>query len=419
MSESSTEGLLYPAMHKFYSALMSLEKFHQGNDFFDNITYLDAFFSEYRNITFVLQKILKNTIYESKYEELRDKYLVNELGKWFIAERNKVLKEHPFNLEKRILVTVFFQKDSKVLVDDIFTISDDKKYSELMESLRVFFSKLNLVEVYFSVEFSFFEINRKEELFDDLKTGIQNMKSFLLEMKCFINEDDVLVSKLLDKIDKINFYKLPKDILFIDDYVYYMDEDSFEKASKMEVLTSGLKQRASLSHFQKIYSRNKNEKTPPFVNLLIGYLTIFSIQKTLMPTFMIIYDDDTFEKIMFHASIKTVMYRKINEIADRIERDKIESVFFVCELLLYTNDEAMDKALSENYSKRLKFSSSESLGFFSINREVKYESYFFDSDKVNNQEHLKSVLNEKSSTKTVMTTLQPIIDEFKRLKINH
>lgn len=64
---NNSRGLLYPAMHKFYSALSSLEKFEKGSNFFDNISYLDNFFSEYRNITFVLQKSLSNTILMSTY----------------------------------------------------------------------------------------------------------------------------------------------------------------------------------------------------------------------------------------------------------------------------------------------------------------------------------------------------------------
>ncbi len=65
----NSRGLLYPALHKFYSALSSLEKFEKGTNFFDNISYLDNFFSEYRNITFVLQKSLAKTLFMSTYEK--------------------------------------------------------------------------------------------------------------------------------------------------------------------------------------------------------------------------------------------------------------------------------------------------------------------------------------------------------------
>ena len=53
--------LLYPAYQKLYSALCHLERFDKEANFFDNISSLDAFFSEYRNITFVIQAQLKHT----------------------------------------------------------------------------------------------------------------------------------------------------------------------------------------------------------------------------------------------------------------------------------------------------------------------------------------------------------------------
>lgn len=38
---------LFPALQKYYSALNSLERFNKEANFFDNISALDSFFSEY------------------------------------------------------------------------------------------------------------------------------------------------------------------------------------------------------------------------------------------------------------------------------------------------------------------------------------------------------------------------------------
>ena len=59
--------LLLPAYQKLYSALQSLERFSKGQDLFDNIACIDNFLSEYRNVTFVLQKSLAHTDYLSVY----------------------------------------------------------------------------------------------------------------------------------------------------------------------------------------------------------------------------------------------------------------------------------------------------------------------------------------------------------------
>ena len=41
---------------KFYSSINLLSKLTFDGDYIDNISYIDSFLSEFRNITFVLQK---------------------------------------------------------------------------------------------------------------------------------------------------------------------------------------------------------------------------------------------------------------------------------------------------------------------------------------------------------------------------
>ena len=52
-----------------------LERFDKETEFFDNISSLDNFFAEYRNITFVIQAALKHTDYFSIYEKNHDKHV--------------------------------------------------------------------------------------------------------------------------------------------------------------------------------------------------------------------------------------------------------------------------------------------------------------------------------------------------------
>lgn len=48
-------GLMYPAYQKYYSAICNLKRFGIEKNFFDNISSLDNFFSEYRSVTMVMQ----------------------------------------------------------------------------------------------------------------------------------------------------------------------------------------------------------------------------------------------------------------------------------------------------------------------------------------------------------------------------
>ena len=121
---NSEQDLLYPAFQKFYSALSSLERFRKEKSFFENISSLDTFFSEFRNVTFVLQKSLAHTGYMSLYEKLRNKYL-SEL-KWFVENRNETTKEHPFELVKKIEITAYMPWGSFEILEKQFSVNDDQ-----------------------------------------------------------------------------------------------------------------------------------------------------------------------------------------------------------------------------------------------------------------------------------------------------
>ena len=128
------EDLLYPAFQKFYSALKCLELFRKDNSFFDNISSLDTFFSEFRNITFVLQKSLAHTSYISSYESARETYLKNL--HWFVDKRNEVLKERPFQLIKQIKMTVFLPDQSFEILNRTFSVEQDTELSSLLYDIR-------------------------------------------------------------------------------------------------------------------------------------------------------------------------------------------------------------------------------------------------------------------------------------------
>lgn len=282
-------GLLYSAYHKLYNALSNLEKFEKETSFFDNITYLDSFFSEYRNVTFMLQKSLAHTEYMKAYEENRQKYLLNDTCKWFIDKRNEVLKQQPFDLEKKIRIIVYTPSDNLVLPELSFTIEDDIKFSTLIDSMREFFTKLRLVEVMFSAEFSFFERGKTEELYDNFVEGISNIKLFMKAMKEAVNESCILSSQLEKKIDEMKFYHIPKNMLLMDDYIFYTRKNMFERASRAELSLGMNSQRIPSSNFEKMFPGSKDL----FESFIMLHIVIFQMQKNLMPTCLIVYNDDT------------------------------------------------------------------------------------------------------------------------------
>lgn len=405
---NNSRGLLYPALHKFYSALNSLEKFEKGTNFFDNISYLDNFFSEYRNVTFVLQKSLANTLLMPTYEKLRNQYLVNDVGKWFIEKRNEVLKQQPFNLEKRIVISIY-SGHTFSLPELVFTIDNDVKISTIVDSLRTTFISFGQLEVMFSAEFLFYEYGQSEDLYNNLILGINQMKLLLADMKKAINEDCKLSNELESKIDKMNFYRVPKDLLFIDDYIFYCKKGYFEKASRIAMLSGPGQIRVPIENLNKMYPNGDL-----FSKFELMHVVIFQMGKSLLPTCLILYSDDTFELVTFGFSIKTTLYRKFNEIARRIEADKIVNVFFVTEMYIYNLDEINNLDSRE----RVDHAKSEILAFYMIDNHLAIKSHSYDTKQIDDFKYIGSIMFSKSSEQVLPRYMSPVMEEFTRLKTN-
>ena len=230
---AANDNILVPAAQKLYSALSSLERFSKHNDFFDNISSLDSFLSEYRNVTFVIQKSLAHTDLFRLYEETRDEFLSGDLGKWLVNKRNEVLKEHPFKLQKEVIVTIYDSLSTLRMVSEKFTAEDDADYASLIESLRQFLNSRDRVETSFSVEFVYKEINTDDNLFNKLLTGVSNMYEFLISLNQKIGDDSALFRSIMDKIKNLNIIRVNTTDLFVDDYVYYSKDDNFERGSRI------------------------------------------------------------------------------------------------------------------------------------------------------------------------------------------
>jgi hypothetical protein len=403
----NNRGLLYPALHKFYSALSSLAKFEKGTNFFDNIGYLDNFFSEYRNITFVLQKSLAHTEHKATYEVLRNKYLVNEVCKWFIEKRNEVLKQQPFDLEKRIVITIYSGQSTLALPELVFTIDNDVKSSVIIDSLRQTFLEVSSLEVMFSAEFFFYEHGHTEDLYDAFIEGIGHMKQFLAAMRKAINEECRLSDELEAKIGGLNFYRVPKNMLLVDDYVFYCKKNFFEKASRVEMWAGHQQERSPIANLISKYPEGD-----VFQKFELMHLVTFQLQNKLMATTMVTYNDDTFSLSSFGGSIKTTVYRKLYELALLIEKDGITAVHFVTEMYVYD-----PKIVSEMDSReRLGQARKEILAFFMADKDLTMKAHSYDTRRAEDYEYIASVMFRKKGKAVLPGFMNPITYEFSRLK---
>lgn len=405
-------GLLYPAYQKYYSALCNLERFDKETDFFDNISCLDGFFSEYRNITFALQKQLKGTAYFSSYEHNRDTYLKDH---WFVEKRNETTKQEPFQLIKTISITIYFQFIGVPTLETEFSVEDDVPLDSLLPELKRLFSKIKEAEVFFSVAFSFHERNSNIDLFDKLISGIASMQQFLDAMEKDVGEDCPLCNQIKERIKKMKISDIPRDFLLVNDYVYYPENETFERGERFTMMLSldGKKVANHLPLPAMTQSAYLNYDGTAFGNFTFMHAILRCVQPGLeiMPTLMIVYDDETYDLDAFHADIKTTAYRKINDAAKLIANGNVKEVCFMC---LYSVLPASQN-ISPISKDRVKMSTSDIMVCASVDYQLNEKEYVFDGKAMEQPDYVGCVMKNgrDNSLNLSRTNMFPIWYAFK------
>lgn len=405
------DDILLPAYQKLYAALNSLERFSKGQDLFENIVCIDSFLSEFRNITFVLQKSLAHTCYKSVYESSRDKHLKNDDCAWLVEKRNQVLKESPFALEKTLKLTLFLPNGAGVFSTESYTIEDERDYSDNIEMVKRIIEGLPAIEVFFSVEFVYGEKNSKRNIFNTIDRGIDSIFSLLEELNTIIGlEVSEPRNILLKKIKELHFHFTPKDAWFVDDYVYYRKDHVFEKGERYEFVTP-FKTAITFNHLCEIMhvELSGNCVEDAFEAFKKMHIVAFMKQKKLMPTILTLREDGVISMTMYDASIKTTTYRKINDIAEEIKLgEPIVAVFHASEMLVYNT---MD-AFNDDYSYRSKGVHSEILSFNIVTKDYSNQYCISSEALTSGSEDCAFPRLTKVDTDDTISFLNPIVKAF-------
>ena len=407
-------GLLYPAYQKLYSALSNLDRFDKEADFFHNISCLDAFFSEYRNVTFVVQSQLKHTEFWSAYERNRDKYLTDH---WFVDKRNETIKQQPFRLVKKISLNAFLPYYVFSVLEKEFSVENDTKLDSLFPALELFFSEIKDEEIFFSVTFSFREDNSDIDLFDKLIAGTSVMMQFMMALEKDIGQSCPLCDQLREKINGMKVLLLPRDFLLVNDYVYYPEQKCFERGERYAMIVSLDGKKAMVATRQPLTAITKskyfNFDGTPFGSFTAMHAMIRCVQHgaDIMPAIMVVYSDGTYDLDAFHADIKTTMYRKINEVAQLIRTHDVQEV---CITSLYSVLPMSEDA--PHISKdRIAQSTSDILVCASIDNQLNEKEYVFDGKAMENPEYVGCTMRNALQNKLDISRLNmfPIWRAFK------
>lgn len=420
---SANDNILIPAAQKLYSALVNLEKFSRHNDFFDNVASLDSFLSEYRNVTFVLQKSLAHANQSESYERLRDKFLLGNIGKWLKDKRNEVTKEHPFQLVKLVDITIYDSVEPTKLTTKQFTAEDDEDYSTIIEKIHEFLKVLPRRETSFSIEYIYKEKGTDDNLFDKLFIGIEMMLNFFKALREEINDQSKVFQDIMEKISNLKILHLNTKDIFVEDLVYYKSSDKIEHGWRVELRMPDIKfpldKMPGVDFSLQGYGLDVevNETHELFLKILHFYIFLFIHQRHIMTTIFIVHHDMQANILSFDASIRSTFYRKIKDISEKIKNDRdIISIFIIHECWSYPYK---PEILYKNYEERV--ATENPISTFAghmINENLEIYSYHFEEEKLKSHEYIINTINETAKMKltTPPIFMTPIFNAFNSRK---
>lgn len=394
------KGIMYTTLQRFYGALSNLDGFSTANNLIDNVVCLDDFFSNFRSTSFVLQYALAHTEYEPLYDEFRQRYLMeNRICRWMVETRNEVEKQHPFDLQKQVYVTIYTPVSATILKSEVLTVENDIEYQTIIDSLKDEFKKISTVEVHFSLDFRFRKADDNADLYNDICSAIVIMTNMLKDIYSTIGNYTDSCDGLIAKIDELEGKMSISDVIFVDDYVYYISKDIFERGDRFVPIlpSTPVDVRKMLEHCGVKYPSYDPKEFMKFLAKL--HLAIYKKQgRHLMPVIFVVYGNNTCRTISFESSIRTTLYRKINEVAGSVALDDIKYVTIIYEAYNYKDSQYHMLP----YCERVDHSIGESIIVQQIGVGFVPRTMMFDTNKINNSRYIDDVLKKRFYTRFIV-----------------
>ncbi|MDR0304842.1 MAG: hypothetical protein LBH98_08775 [Chitinispirillales bacterium] len=419
--------IVYPILQKFYNALSNLERANPNDYIFENIPKIDAFFQEFRNITFVMQKNFNTPELKILYERKRNTYLSSDDMKWFVDIRNETTHENPFKLEKAISLKTYFTVNDFDEFKTLLTIDRDKNLTDLLAEVSNILEEhyKNYLEVFFSISVLFVENGKEIDIYEKIIEGTAIMWRFIYDVcvsyPCSCAKCKNLKTKIKEALNNIQF----KQIMFVQDCYYSAGQ--IQIGDRMN----------SFMHNNEVFNKKDSRfdltKSPWFgkdccdndILLLqkwsVWYIVLAQMQlqqkkeePEILDSFLLVYEDNTAEMIgMFAGTVKTTYYRIINEVAERVKCEKIRAVLYTCETIYYTQDNAAE-ILCQKYDERKKEANGTISCSLIASKQLEYITGIdMDYSKMNDNDYLSNkVKNPKSLGKTFL--IGPIFRALKK-----
>lgn len=405
---------------KFYSSINLLSKVTSNGDYIDNISYIDSFLSEFRNITFVLQKQFSDKKSKDIYKEMRDAYLVNDekLNK-LVDFRDEIIHERPFDLKVNVVCSIYL---GKVLKYGVMSCNADDKLikrsvieRKINNSLRGI--KTTAPEINFTYEVEFISDSTKIDIINLSEYGINKMFDFLndFERRIYGNNDNSMIIK--EKISKKIIDVFSNKLNFSINGVYLVQQKKINTSfSKARLITVDKNKKPSIGIGKTKLEKDNlmfkgNTLVEKFKSFVMSHLAIFSFTKDLAPVFAIIYDDEECEMICNLAYSKADLYETINTVVDKIKNDNVQCVISCLQMIVGKKN--IDKFYKMTHEEKMENYDSEGLAFSLITRNDSNINIFVPSEKTTNPSYVMNLIDNNDGTFTNFI-VKPIENEIKK-----
>ncbi len=417
-------SLMLPALQKFYSALKQLMQFSIENDFYDNVSCIDTFLTEYRSVTFALQKSLGRND-DPVYIKNRDFYLKGDkvLSDWLIDQRNIVDHEHPFSLKKVLRVVIYDFGNAVVFRQYEQKIDKDEPLGDYLQAIKDTFKSIQIPEINFSAQLLFVndEDASEKSIFDFIERGVLVMWQFLHAMKADIKDESEVANDIMGRIDSL-FHRMSKRwIIDALDYCYYQSNDTFERGSSLTMALPEIRMPKELFVLQV---KNLTSTIDNFYDAFIYFHTYAYIEQQhhILSTFYIEFNDETFQVIAFSASIRTTMYRYVNRVANLVEEGNVANVYLVAETVGYGVDLMNNPGfLRLNYEEKKAFRNKTFLTFYKVSSSGEIIPVMMDADDLVDRLSVSAVMSKVKAANQpdqFSVMLSPIMRAFRKTQAN-
>ena len=420
---------MYGILQKFYSAVKHVETFCVSSDMFDNISSLDSFFSEFRNITFMAQKTFSNLGKIALYETARNKFLASPDMKWFVDKRNKTTKEQPFPLKKQVVFELYLHGGRLVLIDERFSAGFEEELKPAKEFISTFLiEEIGLIEVFFSARIVFSENDQPTEIYPIILSGLDSMMLFVKELLALVPCSCKKCDTLIEKIKQMRVLVFAKEMTFKRDYsfekgrieplslgshdVEMVSVDEFGNYIKLKDMRLSL----AKSNSWRTWKELKTIKGL-FFDFTIMHIVIHKVQNhDIQPVFMIVYTDDTYSMMPYYPLNKATSYRTVYELADGLNFSEVKAIFHCCEY--YKFDTSRLAYVNETpYSERIKNADGVLLNFVCIERSGVVNELSLDVGVIDCERYVgESLKTLKPINDRSLFWLNPLVD---KLSINN